>query len=84
MASLGKETHDLVEKLVVSARGDFVSPFCLSPPKARPVLDLTVPLRVLFLREMKEVAEESPPPFPPLTSVPLRLLQQRAPCQTEG
>lgn len=60
----------------------FALHFVFLLPKTRPVLDLTVPLRVPLLGEMKEVEEESPPP--PLTSVRLRLLRQRAPCQTEG
>lgn len=77
-----KETHELVQKLVSPSRGDFLSPF--SPPrKNRPVLNFDSAIRspVPQRDEEKRCKGED---RPPLTSVPLHLLQQRTPCQTEG
>lgn len=57
----------------------YLSPF-FSPPN-RPVLDLTVPLGVHFLTEMKKKPSKG---ADPLTSVLHHLLQRWTPDQTEG
>lgn len=65
-----KKTHDLFYKSWLSpSRGDLLSPLYF-PPKNRPVLDLTVPLGVQFLVEMKRRGSEWKTPAPHLRPAP--------------
>lgn len=80
-----KETHDLVKKLVVSVLRRLLVSFFSPPQKQTRVrFDSAIRSPVPQGDEGERCEEKTPHPPPHLTSVPLHLLQQWTPCQTEG